>query len=177
MESLLKQFSIPPPKAGDVVEGHVIAQEGNKVYVDLGNFRTGIVYGREFYLAKNIIKNLKPDEVISAKIIEVENKDGFIELSLTQAGVDINWQKLAALYEEKVKVKATIQEANRGGLMTIIERQKAFLPVSQLSSQHYPRVEEGDKEKIFAELNKFIGQELEVRVIAVDPTQNKLIIS
>lgn len=177
MELLLKQSSMMLPKIGDIIEGRVLIQEGNRIYFDLGNFRTGIIYGREFYLAKNTIKGLKPGELISAKVVDIENDEGFIELSLAQAGLDINWQKIIALRDQKVKLKLKIEEANRGGLIATIERQKAFLPVSQLSSQHYPRVEEGDKEKILVELNKFVGQELEVRVIGAEPEQNKLIVS
>jgi small subunit ribosomal protein S1 len=52
-----------------------------------------------------------------------------------------------------------------------------FLPVSQLSYEHYPRVEDGDKNKILQELNKFVNRDLDVRVLDVDPSQQKLIVS
>ena len=51
------------------------------------------------------------------------------------------------------------------------------MPVSQLSSEHYPRVEGGDSTKILRELQKFIGQELEVKIFDLDPKENKLILS
>ncbi len=177
MESLLKQYSPVALKPGDVVEGKVITQEQNRLYIDLGNLRTGLVYGREFLIAKSIIKELNPGDQISAKVVEPENQDGFVELSLAQAGIDNNWQKIIELFEKKTKIKVKIDEANRGGLMATVERQKAFLPVSQLTSEHYPRVEEANKDKILSELNKFVGTEMEVRVINADPSQGKLIIS
>jgi len=51
------------------------------------------------------------------------------------------------------------------------------LPVSQLSPEHYPRVDGGDKEKILKELNKFVGKDLKVKVIDLDPREEKLIVS
>ena len=52
-----------------------------------------------------------------------------------------------------------------------------FLPASQLSQAHYPRVDGGDKEKIYEELKKLVGQELEVSVIDVSQHEDKLIFS
>ncbi|MEK7195087.1 MAG: S1 RNA-binding domain-containing protein, partial [Patescibacteria group bacterium] len=53
----------------------------------------------------------------------------------------------------------------------------SFLPVSQLSVEHYPRVGEGDRQGIMEEIKKFIGQELDVKVIDVNPRNNKIIVS
>ena len=52
-----------------------------------------------------------------------------------------------------------------------------FLPVSQLSSEHYPRVEDGDKNKILDLLKKLIGQEVIVRILDADRESEKLIVS
>jgi ribosomal protein S1 len=70
-----------------------------------------------------------------------------------------------------------IVAANAGGLMTEIEDLKAFLPVSQLSSEHYPRMQEQSRERLIEELAKFVGQELEVKIISMNQRTNKLIIS
>jgi small subunit ribosomal protein S1 len=52
-----------------------------------------------------------------------------------------------------------------------------FLPVSQLASEHYPRVEDGDKNKILDLLKKLIGQEIQVRILDADRESEKLIVS
>jgi small subunit ribosomal protein S1 len=62
-------------------------------------------------------------------------------------------------------------------LLANVRGVQAFLPVSQLSAEHYPRVEGGDKEKIFSELKEFIGSSLEVKVLDLDQRANKLILS
>ncbi len=74
-------------------------------------------------------------------------------------------------------VKLKIVAANAGGLMGILFDLTAFLPVSQLSNDHYPKNTEGDRQKNLDELKKFVGEELGVKVITVNPRNNKLIVS
>ena len=52
-----------------------------------------------------------------------------------------------------------------------------FLPVSQLNTEHYPRVEGGDKSKILSALKRFIGQNFRVKVIDINENEKKLILS
>ena len=52
---------------------------------------------------------------------------------------------------------------------------EGFLPASQLSFKHYPRVEGGDKERIFQELQKMVGTSLKVKILDLNPEENKLI--
>jgi len=51
------------------------------------------------------------------------------------------------------------------------------LPVSQLSSEHYPRVEEGDKNKILEILKSYVGKIFDVQIITADANDEKLIVS
>lgn len=164
-------------KVGDFLEGVLIKRAKKTAYFDLGQFGTGIVYGTEFQNASEIIKALNPGDKISAKVVEAENEDGYIEISLAEASKQKNWQELKDLQEENDSISVTITGANSGGLLADIAGIKAFLPVSQLSNEHYPRVDDGSKEKILEELKKFIGQQLKVKIITNNPSANKLIIS
>ncbi len=177
IDSVLKEGVSKLTKVGDVVEGVVLGKEGSKMYVDLGPYGTGIVYGREFYEAQDIIKSVNVGDVISGKVVETENEDGYVELSLREAGYDKAWDDL----EEKMRLKEVLEvkilEANKGGLVANINGIPAFMPVSQLLANHYPRVEGGDKTKILQELSKYVGETFTVRIIDVDRRENKLIIS
>src|SRR3989344_835248 len=51
------------------------------------------------------------------------------------------------------------------------------MPLSQLSSDHYPKVEGGDTTKIVQALQKFKGQEFMVKIIDFSEADNKLIVS
>ncbi|MDO8600581.1 MAG: S1 RNA-binding domain-containing protein [bacterium] len=179
MDALLKDNPnlVQLPRLGGLVEGVVLEKKGSKLFVDLGIRGMGIVFGREYYEAQDIIKGLKPGGTVSGKVVEVDNEEGYIELSLKEAGHEKKWQDLRSAIEEKKEFSLKVLEANRGGLILELYNIKGFMPVSQLSQSHYPRVEGGDKEKIFEELKKFVGQELKVRVIDVNQPQEKLIFS
>jgi len=163
--------------SGDVVEGSVIGKEGAKLYVDLGAFGTGLVYGREFYEAQDLIKPMKPGDAVSGKVVDPENTDGYVELSLKEAGADLAWEEILEKKKSGEIFGIKITDANKGGLVANLSGISAFMPVSQLLANHYPRVEGGDKSKIFQELSKFIGETFSVKVIDVDKRENKLIIS
>jgi small subunit ribosomal protein S1 len=79
--------------------------------------------------------------------------------------------------ESKEIVSTKILAANKGGLMVEINGVLGFLPVSQLSLEHYPRVEEGDKNKILSILQSYVGQSFAVQIITADSGEEKLIVS
>jgi len=166
-----------PQKIGDIVDGQVIGIGRSSIYVDLGPVRTGIIYGKEFLKAKDTLRNLKIGDKLFAKIIELENEEGYIELSLKEASQEIGWTKLMKEKEKTETLLVKITGANKGGLLTEVSGIPAFIPVSQLSHEHYPRVEGGESTKILRELQKLIGKELEVKILDLDPTENKLILS
>lgn len=167
----------PAPGVGSLVEGKVVARDRSSLFVDLGPQGTGIIFGREFYEVKDVIKSLQIGDIIHAKIVELENDDGYRELSLRDATKDINWQKLREMKSSEEIVKVKITGVNKGGLLTAINGIQAFLPVSQLSPENYPRVNDADKQKILKELQKFIGKTLEVKVLDLLAEENKLILS
>lgn len=165
------------PKVEDIVEGKVIGMGKASMFVDLGILGTGIIYGREFYEARDKIKNLEIGDVVFSKIIELENEDNYIELSLSQARKELSWDSLKFKKENSEVSIVKIIGANKGGLLTELFGVQAFIPVSQLSPQNYPKVEGGDNQKILKALQKFVGKEMEVKVFDLDQKENKLILS
>ncbi len=164
-------------KAGDMVEGALISVGKNEVYVDLEGYGIGVVRGRELYDDEATLSALKPGDKIFVSVVEPENKEGIVELSLRQAGQERVWQTLRDKMESKEVVRSKILEANKGGLMVEINNVMGFLPVSQLSLEHYPRVEDGDKNRILSVLQSYIGQLFDVQIITADNAEEKLIVS
>jgi ribosomal protein S1 len=166
------------PKEGSVVEVSFMKKLPRRAYFDLGRFGTGILYGVEMMNAKEALRNLKPGEKLNAKIVALDGEEGLVELSLSEAGKQKLWQRAKDLAESGETIAAKVAASNAGGLMVTIEGEiKAFLPVSQLSLDHYPKVQDGDRQKITDELKKFVGQELNVKVIDVNIRANKIIVS
>lgn len=177
LEELIHQTEFHVPKIGDLIQGNVIAVTNSAVYVDLGPLGTGIIMGREMKDGLGIVENLEEGDEISATVVELENDEGYVELSIREAAYEKAWGELERKMEDKEPVSTRILEANRGGLMVEVNGIYGFLPVSQLSHDHYPRVEDGDKNKILQLLLKLVGQEIKVKVIDVDPEEEKLIVS
>ncbi len=164
-------------KEGDLVEVKFLKRTPRTAYFDLDKFGTGVIYGVELINARGILKDLKTGDAVPAKIIDMENDEGFVELSLAGAFQQKNWQQLKEIKEKDEPVSVKIIGANSGGLVASINDVKAFLPVSQLANEHYPRIDDNDRNKILNELRKFVGQELKIKIIDVNPRTNKLIIS
>ena len=176
MEFLMKTgVTIAFLKPGDIVEGIVLEKKGSRLFVDLQAYGTGIVYGREYSAAHDVVRNLKSGDNVSAKVVETDNEEGYVELSLVEAAEERRWIDLKKMLEEGTPTELKVLEANSGGLILELRGIKGFLPTSQLSSKNYPRVEGGDKEKILNELQKLIGQPLRVKVLDIDPKEDKLI--
>lgn len=166
-----------PVKIEEIMEGKVIGRGRSRVYVDLGPQGTGIIYGREFYKARAQLRDVSDGEIIPVKIKSQENEDGYIEVSLKDASDELSWVELEGKEEEDETITITIKGANKGGLLTTVSGIQAFLPVSQLAPEHYPKVEGGNKQKILEKLKKFVGQEMKVKIATANPNQNKLILS
>ncbi|MBI4837518.1 MAG: S1 RNA-binding domain-containing protein [Candidatus Portnoybacteria bacterium] len=180
LQSLTKDLilaSVNTVKIGQILEGKIIEANKNNIFIDFGALGTGIVLGREIKNTPSLIKELKIGQVINCVILETENENGYIEVSIKEADKELSWTKLEEAKNAGRNVAAKVAQANRGGLMVTIFDQKGFLPVSQLSPEHYPRVEGGDKDKILKELNKFVGKDLNVKIIDVNPKEEKLIVS
>lgn len=179
-ESVMAKFiaEVPnPPAEGDLVEGLVITIDKGAVYIDLPPFGTGIIYGREYIVARDVIKKINIGDSVAAKVVDVNNADGYIELSLKEARQALIWTEAEQAIVEKRIFDLPIKEANKGGLIIEWQGIKGFLPASQLKPEHYPRVEDGDKDKIFDELKKLVGERLSVSIIGALPKEGKLIFS
>ena len=169
--------TINKPEIETLVEGAVISVEKSSVYVDLAPYGAGIIYGREFINAKDIIKKINLGDIIKAKVVEVENEDGYIELSLKEAKQALTWSEAEKAIKEKTVMSLEIKDANKGGLILEWQGVQGFLPASQLKADHYPRVLDPDKDKILKELKKLVGQQISVMIISTLPKEGKLIFS
>ena len=173
----LLQAAPKRPVLDDVVEGPVVAIGRARVFVDLHPFGTGIIYGREYLSARETLKNVNIGDTVTAKVVGFDNDEGYIELSLREARQALIWNEAEQALQKKTVFELPVAEANKGGLIIEWNSISGFLPASQLSPAHYPRVPDGDKDKIFAELKKLVGQKLEVQIITANPKEQKLIFS
>ncbi len=165
------------PKIGDVVTGKVVGSGRREIRIDLNGIATGVVRGRELFTGGTEIGDMKPGSEVEATVIELENENGEMELSFRFAGQKKAWEELRRLFTTGETFDVKILEANKGGLIVAVQNITGFLPVSQLSPEHYPRVSGGDKNKILEKLRSYVGSKMNVRVIDVNEAEEKLIVS
>lgn len=173
MDDLLADTSIQQLTAGEVIEGTVLAVKKHQVWVDLGSHGLGMVIRREIGRGQSLEKG----QSISASVIDPETEDGYAIVSLRKAAKDRGWDDLVKVFEAKETLEIQPYDANRGGLLVELEGIRGFLPVSQLSADHYPRVAGADKDEILQRLNSLTKQTLRVRILDVNRKENKLIFS
>ncbi|MFW0838049.1 MAG: 30S ribosomal protein S1 [Candidatus Komeilibacteria bacterium] len=179
MAELLAQEpnAINVPQVGDLVEGTIISIGKNEVHLDINGVTSGVVRGKEIQDESGDLDNIKIGDTAAATVLDLENENGLMELSFRYAGHQKAWEQLDELQESGEIVMAKIIDANKGGLMIKVGNVVGFLPVSQLTTEHYPRVEGGDRNKILAHLKEFIGDEFKVKIIDVNEAEEKLIVS
>ncbi|MDO4774146.1 MAG: S1 RNA-binding domain-containing protein [Candidatus Saccharibacteria bacterium] len=175
MDDLLAQAgdNIKQITAGEVVHGTVLSVKKHEVLIDLGPLGVGLVPRREVGFSKSC--NIG-DEV-TASVIDTELDNGYSLLSLRKAAKDRGWDEVTTKMAEGEIITVTPYDANRGGLLVEYEGVRGFLPVSQLSAEHYPRVGSSDKDEILQRLNVLVGKDLRVRILDADRKANKLIFS
>jgi small subunit ribosomal protein S1 len=177
MQMLLDQAGVVIPRVGDVVEATVIDISASVVLLDIGPIGTGMVIGREAKSGLSEDEKLRPGSKVQATVVSLDNDEGYIELSIREASYERAWDDLRSKKDNEETIYVKMLDANKGGLMVEVNGVVGFLPVSQLSSKNYPRVEDGDKNKILDLLKRLVAQELAVRIIDINQEDEKLIVS
>lgn len=172
MDDLLAQHEVAVLKPGDVVEATITSIKKHEIWLDLGARGIGVVMRREIGNQK-----LEVGQVVSASVVDPEMEEGYALLSLKKAVKDRGWDELVRIAEAEEAIEVTAYDANRGGLLIELEGIRGFMPVSQLSADHYPRVSGADKDEILQKLNVLVGKSLRVRILDASRKDNKLIFS
>lgn len=171
----IPDFKLPLP--GELVEGEVIAIYKNKILVDVGGIAVGMISGREAKDSLDTLKSLSVGDQISAYVIDGENEEGYIVMSLRKASQEKTWKKFSDAFEKGLVIEVSASEANKGGLLLDIDGIKGFIPVSQLAPMHYPRVNGADSNQILTRLQELVGKRFRVKIINIDKDNGKLILS
>ena len=176
-ELLEEKSYLNVPKVGDIVKGVIVAISKNEVKIDIPGFRTGVVRGPELKDESGMYESLKVGDEVEATVVGAENENGDMELSFRFAGHLRAWETIREMMQKREKLTVRILEANKGGMLVRVNHVQGFLPVSQLSPDHYPRVSGGEKNKILEKLRTYVGQDFLVQVIDVNEQERKLIVS
>jgi small subunit ribosomal protein S1 len=173
MDDLLQEEQATQLTQGEVIEGKVLSVRKHELWVDLGAHGVGLVPRREI----GAMRTLNEGDAVTASVVDPEIEDGYALLSLRKAAKDRGWDEIKRIFDAGEVIEVTAYDANRGGLLVELEGIRGFMPVSQLSAEHYPRVAGADKDEILQRLNSLINKPLKVRILDADRKANKLIFS
>lgn len=179
MDELLKKDHTAPAatfEKGELVEGTVVSIAKHALVVDLGSV-CGIVSGSEMVDSAGTMKTVKPGDQVRVVVVGDENAEGILQLSLRRASQENTWNKFLKDYQIGKVVEVIVMEANKGGLLMEMDGIRGFIPVSQLTPEHYPRVSGADPEKILSKLQSLVGMKLKVKMINVNVPERRLILS
>lgn len=174
------QFNLPLIRTGVKVAGVVLKKNDTGVLVDCaGGMFTGIILSKE---VKDLERNgydLSLAKELEAEIMDtdIRSKEGYLIISITKLIQYDVWKNIAAKSKEDEVITVIPTEANLGGLLVDMHGIKGFIPLSQLAPVHYPRVEDGDQEKIFDKLLNLVGKEFKVRIINLDEENKRIVLS
>lgn len=169
--------NLVPPKEGSLIKGKILFKSKNELWVEVGKRTIGVVPPREIKDGLGTMKSLKVGDDVTAYVLSAENEQGYMVLSLKRAARQTVWDILEKKMETKEEIEVTPTKANRGGLIVILHGIQGFLPVSQLSLEHYPRVKDANREEILAKLKRLTLAPMKVRVLDVNRKEKKLIFS
>ena len=140
MDDLLAGDSVKQVANGEVVTGKVLSVRKHEVLMDLGAQGVGFVPRREVGHSRQ----LNVGDEVTASVVENELDNGYSLLSLRKAAKDRGWEEVQERMEAGEVIEIQPYDANRGGMLIEYEGVRGFLPVSQLSAEHYPRVGSAD---------------------------------
>ncbi len=176
MNDLVEELgdTVVPFHVNEVCDVEVLSVSKGCVWVDVKGLAVGIVPEREYSYGT---LDLKPGDKIAAYVLSLEDKEGHVVLSLRRADRERLWVTLKEKFDSGEAIQGKVAEANKGGLMVEVGGVLGFLPVSQLSSNHYPRQAAGSRDDISTKLGELIGETLTLKIINFDKLANKLIFS
>ncbi len=178
LESLLQEgYGFSPLKRGEVREGIIVSVSSSEILIDMSGKTEGVVSGREMErMPKEALSSFKVGDTVLAYVVNPEDRNGNIVLSLTRAQLEKDWREAERLYEAQDMFSGHVAGYNKGGLIVRLGKVRGFVPASQLDTSRHPRLSEGGltPEDRWGHL---VGETLQLKVIEIDRERNRLILS
>jgi small subunit ribosomal protein S1 len=177
MEALPEDaFNFPQLRPGDVVNGSIVKVNPNEILIDIGYKADAIVDSRELErLDPGFLLGLSVGDPVSAYVVQPEDRDGNVVVSLQRAQQEQDWRQAEDLFKSQDSFDGVVTGYNRGGALVKVGRVRGFVPASQLSGRWQAQQDnEGDPEQRWARL---VGQKMRLKVVELDRQRNRLILS
>lgn len=154
-------------REGDRVTGTVVSVEEEEVLLDLNTFSQGVIPAGEYSddPAFHAMDEIRTGDTLSAIVLDSDDGQGRVLLSLKEAREDESWKKMEEALENRTIFSVKVLTSVNAGVVAFLEGIRGFIPASHLALEY---VEDVDR---------FVGETLDVVVITVDPEKKKLVLS
>ena len=154
------------PNHGDIVDGIVVRVDPDEVLVDIGAKAEGVISSKELGLRGEAdALGLEPGDQIKVFVLQPENEEGNVVLSLRRARAETTWLVAAEKQTDGSVIDADVREQNKGGLIVNVLGLRGFLPSSQVARAYA------------GSLESLVGQRIAVKILEVNRKRNRLIVS
>jgi small subunit ribosomal protein S1 len=176
-----KGLNIKQLQPGDLIEGVVVSISHGEILIDVGAKSEGIISGSELLDSDCSYKNLKPGDTVMAKVVQAENNQGYIVLSLKKAEGERKWKDAEEALASGSVLEAVVIEYNKGGLLVDCLNLRGFIPLSHLDRVHFSedvaKFAAGSEAELKESLKPLSGKTLKVKVIELDKEKNRFVLS
>lgn len=154
-------------KEGDIISGVVLGVTEEEVTLDLKYYTQGIIKVEDLSDEPNfqVMEEVNPGDVIKGTVVSLDDGQGNIQLSKKEANDVLAWEKLNTYLEEKTELSVKIAGIVPSGVVAYVEGIRGFIPASQLDLSYVEATED------------WLGREVQARVITVDESKKKLVLS
>jgi small subunit ribosomal protein S1 len=162
-------------RRGDVVDGVVVRVDRDEVLVDIGLKSEAVIPASETGAPHgDPTRMLKVGDEVVAYVLQPEDAEGRVVLSLTRAQAERGWRVLQKLFEEGQTIEAEVVEHNKGGLIVNVHGVRGFVPLSQIVDLKRSELPDESVESRLAAMH---GRRLLLKIIELNRRRNRLILS
>jgi small subunit ribosomal protein S1 len=171
---LAESFSETPITRGDIITGRILAIDFHGLIVAIeGNKHDGIVPRQDLERMGANIADYNIDDEIDVTVIRLDDMEGNLILSASQARQNEDWKLAEKLQETDDPWQGMVAAANKGGLIVPFGNLRGFIPASHVVD--LPRgMNEDDRLKY---LDTLVGKEISIKVIEVNRKRRRLVFS
>jgi small subunit ribosomal protein S1 len=151
-------------RVGEVVPGKIVKVLNNAALVDIGFKSEGLVELDEFVRDENGQVQIHPGDELLVFIEDLEDDNGYLQLSKEKADRLKIWDEIADVYEKGAVIEGNVVDRVKGGLVVDIGV-KAFLPASQIGLVPVK------------DFDSFVGQSVKCRIVKFNKRRGNIVLS
>lgn len=162
------------PQRGEVLDGVIVSIDKDGALVDISTKSEGIIPAHELQSAQEMDGELKVGDEVVAYVVQTENKDGHVVLSLRRARAERGWRQVQKRFEENATIEAEVVDCNKGGLIVNVNGLRGFVPASQVAGF---RQSSSEREEVDEKLAAMVGSHIPLKILEINRRRNRLILS